>query len=162
MERENLKSYLTGISHSVASVMAGSMHTIACCLSRPRSSLGAGKKQPRVRLEHGCSMAEVLLYLPFSVPLVFLMCSYRDSEGVRYIHGCCADVTRMLHATSMQVFRKRFGDVMEMVRSSHGDIIEEYLSNNICLQVNGIVIKSLYAYLHKAMSLYSYQWYKIN
>ena len=159
MERENFKSYLIGISYSVASVLVGYSHTLALLF---RSSIEASKKQPRVWLEYGCSMAEVLLYLPFSVPLVFLMCSYRDSEGVRYIHGCCADVTRMLHATSMQVFRKRFGDVMEMVRSSHGDIMEEYLSNNICLQVNGIGIKSLYAYLHKAMSLYSYQWYKIN
>lgn len=162
MERENLKSYLTGISHSVASEMAVYSHTLALLMSKLRSSIEASKKQPRVWLEYVCSMAEVLFYLPFSVPLVFLMCSYRDSEGVRYIHGCCADVTRMLHATSMQVFRKRFGDVMEMVRSSHGDIIEEYLSNNICLQVNGIGIKNLYAYLHKAMSLYSYQWYKIN
>lgn len=66
MERENLKSYLTGISHSVASEMAVYSHTLASSLSKPRSSLEAGKKQPRVRLERGCSMNKVF----FCIPLV--------------------------------------------------------------------------------------------
>lgn len=51
MKRENLKSYVTDITYSVALVMAGSIHTPASCLSKPRSSLEAGKKQPRGSLE---------------------------------------------------------------------------------------------------------------
>lgn len=76
MERENLKSYLTGISHSVASVMAGYSHTQPCCMSKPRSILEAGKKQLRVWLQYVCSVLEVLLYSSFSGPLILLWCSY--------------------------------------------------------------------------------------
>ena len=68
MERENLKSYLTGISHSVASEMAGSSHTLGLLMSKLRSSLEAGRKQPRVWLEYVCSVAEVLLYPSFGAP----------------------------------------------------------------------------------------------
>ena len=49
MERENLKSYLIGISYSVASVMVGYSHTLALLF---RSSIEASKKQPRVWLEY--------------------------------------------------------------------------------------------------------------
>ena len=48
MAQENLKSYLTGIRHSAASVMAGSSHTLTCCLSKPRSSLEYGYSMPVV------------------------------------------------------------------------------------------------------------------
>lgn len=41
MERENLKSLLTGISHSVASEMAVYSHRLALLMSKPRSSLEA-------------------------------------------------------------------------------------------------------------------------
>lgn len=54
MDQKDLKSYLTGISHSVASVMAGSRHTLSCYLSKPRSSLEAGMRQSRVWLERVC------------------------------------------------------------------------------------------------------------
>lgn len=70
MERENLKSLLTGISHSVASVMVGFIHTLPCCLSKPRNSLEAGKKQPKRNLEY--SMEEVLLYPSFGALLMYL------------------------------------------------------------------------------------------
>ena len=72
MERESMKSLLTGISHSVASEMAVYSHTLALLMSKPRSSLEAGKKQPIVWLEYGCSMAEVTLYLSFGGLLMYL------------------------------------------------------------------------------------------
>ena len=83
MERENLKSYLTDISHSVASVMVGFSHTLPCCLSKPRSSLEAAWKQLRVWLEYTWSMAEVFFYLFFGCPLVFPRYYFGDCEMVR-------------------------------------------------------------------------------
>ncbi len=68
MAQEDLKSYLTG----VASVMADSSYTLTCCLSKHRSSLEAGKKQPRVWLQYACSVTEMLLYSSYGAPLVFL------------------------------------------------------------------------------------------
>lgn len=76
MTKERLKSYLVGISHTVSKEMAGSSHTPACCLSNLRSSIKAGKKQPRVWLQYVCSVSEVLLYSSFDAPLVLLWCSY--------------------------------------------------------------------------------------
>ena len=78
MTKERLKSYLVGISHTVSKEMAGSSHTLSCCLSKLRSSLGAGKKQPRVWLEYVCSVDEVLLYSSFGAPLVLLWPLYGD------------------------------------------------------------------------------------
>ncbi len=80
MERESLKSLLTGISHSVASVMVGFSHTLPCCLSKPRSSLEAGKKQLRIWLQYVCDVAKVLLYSSLSGPLVFLWSPNDDSN----------------------------------------------------------------------------------
>ena len=82
MERENLKSYLTGISHSVASEMAGSSHTLGLLTSKLRSSLEAGKEQPRVWIEYDCSVVKMLLYSSFGAPLVFLGSPYDGSEMV--------------------------------------------------------------------------------
>ena len=56
MERESLKSLLTGISHSVASVMVGYSYTLPSSLSMPRSRVEAGKKQPRGILEYDYNM----------------------------------------------------------------------------------------------------------
>ena len=83
MAQEILKSYLTGISHSVASEMAGSSHTPASCLSMLRSCQEAGKEQFRVWLEYVCSMAEMLLYPSFGAPLVFPWFPYDSSKMVR-------------------------------------------------------------------------------
>ena len=69
MTKENLESYLAGISHSVCKEKAGSSHTLTCCLSKLRSSLEAGKKQPRVWLQYVCGVAEEFLCLSFSGPL---------------------------------------------------------------------------------------------
>ena len=80
MERENLKSYLAGISHSADSVMAGSSHTPGCYLSKFRSSLEAGKKQLRIWLQYVCDVAKVLLYSSLSGPLVFLWSPNDDSN----------------------------------------------------------------------------------
>lgn len=52
---------ITGSRQDVDKEMAGSSHTPACCLSKLRSSLGAGKKQPRVWLEYVCSVAMMFL-----------------------------------------------------------------------------------------------------
>ncbi|MBR6591804.1 MAG: hypothetical protein IKK81_04170 [Prevotella sp.] len=76
MVHESLKSYLASISHNIASVMIGSSHTLPCCLSKPKSSLEAGKKQLRVWLQYVCSVAKMLLHPSFGAPLVFLWPPY--------------------------------------------------------------------------------------
>ena len=76
-------SYISVISHSTASVMAGFSHTLPYCLSKLRSRVEAGKKQPRRSLEYSYSMEKVLLYPSFGAPLVFLGSPYGDSEWVR-------------------------------------------------------------------------------
>ena len=83
MAQENLKSYLTGISHSVASMLAASSHTLALHMSKLRSSLEAGKEEPRVWLEYACSVTEVLLYPSYCAPIVFLRSTCSDSEIIK-------------------------------------------------------------------------------
>ena len=82
-------SYISGISHSIASEMAGSSHTLPCSLSMLRSRVEAGKKQPRRSLEYGYSLEKVLLYPSFGAPLVFLLPLYDGSEMLRsgYVEG---------------------------------------------------------------------------
>ena len=63
--------------------MAGSSHTPACCLSKLKSSIEAGKKQPRVWLQYVCGVEEMLLYSSYSGPLVFLWSPISDSEMAR-------------------------------------------------------------------------------
>lgn len=72
--------------------MAGSSHTPACSLSKLRSSLEAGKKQPRVWLQYGCCVTDMLPYPSFRVPLVFLFSPYGDSKISRECHGDLTDV----------------------------------------------------------------------
>lgn len=72
MAQEHLKSYLIGISRSIAPVMLGCCHTLASSLSKPRSSLEAGKKQPRVWLEYISDVAKMLLYPSFGALIVLL------------------------------------------------------------------------------------------
>ena len=86
MERENLISYLTGISHSVGKGMAGFSHAPACCVSKHRSGLRAGKKQAKRSLDYGYSMAEVPLYPFISDPLVFLWYHFGVTEDTLYVH----------------------------------------------------------------------------
>ena len=62
-----------------AKEMAGTSHTLSC-LSKLRSSLEAGKKQPRVWLQYAWRGAEVLLYSFFGTPLVLLGSPRGDSE----------------------------------------------------------------------------------
>lgn len=82
MAHKYLKSYLTGISHSVGKEMAGSSHTLTCCLSELRNSLGADKKRPRVLLEYTCSVTEVLFYSSFGVLMV--ACTSRIGKCEEY------------------------------------------------------------------------------
>ena len=63
---------ITGLWQDAGRVLAASSHTLPCCLSKPRSSLKAGKMQPKSSLEYACSVAEVLLYSSFGAPLVSL------------------------------------------------------------------------------------------
>ncbi len=69
-----IEPQIADISHSVGKVMAGSIHTLTSYLSKHRSSLEAGKKQPRVWLQYACCMTEVVLYPSFGVwiPLLSL------------------------------------------------------------------------------------------
>lgn len=82
-----MKSYLTNISHSVGKEMAGSSHTLICCLSKLGSSLEAGTKQPEVWLQYVYSVAKMLLYSSFDVPLALLWRSFGNTEDARYVHG---------------------------------------------------------------------------
>lgn len=80
MAQKVLKSNLTGMSHSTATEMAGSRHTLSCYLSKPRSRQDAGKKQPRVGQQYGCSVAEVPLCLFFCAPLDIFWWPFDDSN----------------------------------------------------------------------------------
>ena len=62
-------SYISGISHSIASEMAGSSHTLPCSLSMLRSRVEAGKKQPRRSLEYGYSKERCSFTPPLALPL---------------------------------------------------------------------------------------------
>lgn len=77
------ESDLANDSHSAVSEMAGSIHAQACCLSKARSSLEAGKKQPRVWLQYSCGKTEMFLYPSFGIPLVLLRSPHGDSEMAR-------------------------------------------------------------------------------
>ena len=79
--------YFSGKSHSAVSKMAGSRHTLTCCLSEVRSSLEAGKKQPRVWLEYSCDVPEVLLYPSFGALLGVLWPPYSDLVSAYCRHG---------------------------------------------------------------------------
>ena len=96
--------YITGISHIVALEMARSIHTPARCLSKPRSSLGAGKKQPRVWLDYVCCVAKMLLYPSFGAPLVLLWSPYGESEDARYIHGGFSEPSRRCYGVRSEVY----------------------------------------------------------
>ena len=87
-----IEQQIAGISYTVDSDMAGNRHTLPCCLSKPRSSLEAGRKQPRVWLEHVCSQIEMLLYSSFGVTIVFLWSPFYGSKEIRYIHGRCTEL----------------------------------------------------------------------
>lgn len=75
--------YISGVNQDVVKEMAGSIHTLGLLMSKLRSSLEAGKKQPRVWIEYVCSVAKMLLYPSFGAPLVFLGSPYDGSEWVR-------------------------------------------------------------------------------
>ena len=75
--------YISGISHSVALILAAYSHTLGLLTSKLRSSLEAGKEQPRVWIEYVCSVAKMILYSSFGAPLVFLGSPYDGSEWVR-------------------------------------------------------------------------------
>ena len=114
-----LKSYLADICHSVASEMAGSSHTLPCCLSMLRSCLEAGKKQLRVWLQYGNSVAEVSLYSSFGAPLAFLGTPYCDSEMARngFENGskaflCCI----MLSVDFTRFYNKFMHSCLDMVQ----------------------------------------------
>ena len=61
---------IKNISHSVGKEMAGSIHTLSCCVSKLRSSIEAGKKQPRVWLQYVCDVSEVLFHPSFGVGFI--------------------------------------------------------------------------------------------
>lgn len=78
-------AFVTPLLSSFGAVkeMAGSSHTPACCLSKPRSSLEAGKKQRRVWLQYVCGVEEMLFNPSYSGPLVLLWSPYGDSKKAR-------------------------------------------------------------------------------
>ena len=62
--------------------LVSSSLTLALLMSKLRSSLEAGKKQPRVWIEYVCSVAKMILYSSFGAPSVFLYSLYGGSEWV--------------------------------------------------------------------------------
>lgn len=74
MTQKDLKSYLTGISHSADKEMAVSIYTLPCCLNKARSSLEAGTKHSIAWLQFVSDVIEMLLWPPSN-----------DSEEDRYI-----------------------------------------------------------------------------
>jgi len=72
--------YISGVNQDVVKEMAGSIHTLGLLMSKLRSSLEAGKKQPRVWIEYVCCVAKMLLYPSFGAPSVFLYSLYGGSE----------------------------------------------------------------------------------
>ena len=78
-----VEPYFSGINYGVGMEMAGYSHTPACCLSKLRSNIEAGKKQPRVWLQYVCGVTEMLLYPSFGAPLVLLWSPYGGSEMAR-------------------------------------------------------------------------------
>ncbi len=64
--------YISGVNQDVVKEMAGSIHTLGLLTSKLRSSLEAGKKQPRVWIEYVCRQVKMLLYSSFGAPSVFL------------------------------------------------------------------------------------------
>jgi len=75
--------YILDIIQGVGKEMAYSIHTPASCLSKPRSSLEAGRKQLRVWLQYVCGVKEVLFNPSYSGPLVLLWSPYGDSKKAR-------------------------------------------------------------------------------
>ena len=139
MAQENLKSYLTGISHSVASMLAASSHTIALLMSKPRSSLEAGRKQPRVWLEYVCSMANVLFYPSFGTPLGLHWSTFGVTGDTRYIHGGCMEILQRKHVT-YTVSRRRNGNLTEVdALDNVGSSANETAFMVLCTYVRGLI-----------------------
>lgn len=76
----NSDNYLAYHSQGVGKAMADSSHTLTSSLSMLRSSLDAGKKQPRVWQQYVCGVTETLLYPSFGAPLLLLCSPYGDSK----------------------------------------------------------------------------------
>lgn len=66
----NSDKHLAYFRQGVGKEMAGFIHTPTSCLSKLRSSLESGKKQPKVWLQYICSVTELLLNSSFGRPLV--------------------------------------------------------------------------------------------
>lgn len=153
MAQENLKPYLASISHNIASVMIGSSHTLPCCLSKPKSSLEAGKKQLRVWLQYACCVVMVLLYPSFGAPIVFLWSPYGSSEVVRYIHVVCTDVCRRYNGGLALVSRRCNGELMEMPLRYLDNLTEVYASGNVCSSVSKAVLVISFTHVHWLINL---------
>lgn len=65
-------SYISGLRQEDGKELVSSSHTLALLMSKLRSSLEAGKKQPRRSQEYGYSMEKVLLWCSFNPRLVIL------------------------------------------------------------------------------------------
>lgn len=123
MAHKDLKSYQTGISHSVDKEMAGFSHTLTCCLSKLRSSLEAGKRQLRVWLQYACGVVEALLYSSLGVPIV-LLCSplgnlvYPNNRVQRNL------VFNLLGGVEVRLTQKDLKNEVKMARNGFEDGLE--------------------------------------
>ena len=142
--------FFSGISHSVDSQMAYSRHTLACCLSKPRSSLEAGKKQPKVWLHYACSVAEVFLdepsgraerlYPSFGTPLLLLWVPFGDSnfsnKRVQRTFVFNSSSGRKVRSTLGHLFQMSLKNGVKMARNVFEEGSEWCISTNIGNTVN--------------------------
>lgn len=135
--------------------MAGFSHTPTCRLSKQRSCLGTGKKQPTVWLKYACSVEVVLLYPSFGAPLVLFLPPFGDMEDLRYTQGGYTEVSRRMHDTSTEVSRRCNGDGTEMARRSHREPTEAHISTNLRLSGNKIGLVDLHTNIHRLMKICS-------
>lgn len=158
MERENLKSYLTGISHSVASEMEGSSHTLGLLMSKLRSSQEAGKKQPRVWPQYVLSMANVLFYQSFGAPLVLHWSTFGVTGDTRYIHGGCTEILQRKHVT-YTISRRRNGNLTEVdALDNVGSSANETAFMVLCTYVRGLINLYLFLVIRLSMELPCILW----
>ena len=120
-------------------MLTASSHTLALLMSKPRSSLKAGKKQLRVWLQYACSVTEVLLYPSFGAPLGLHWSTFGVTGDTRYIHGGCMEILQRKHVPYI-VSRRRNGNLTEVdALDNVGSSANETAFMVLCTYVRGLI-----------------------
>ena len=145
--------YISGVNQDVVKEMAGSSHTLGILMSKLRSSLEAGKKQPRVWLQYVLSMANVLFYQSFGAPLVLHWSTFGVTGDTRYIHGGCTEILQRKHVT-YTVSRRRNGNLTEVdALDNVGSSANETAFIVLCTYVRGLINLYLFLVIRLSMEL---------